>query len=52
MKLILRLVAVLQAVAAYLNATLPSLLTLLKKVPAIMRGDESAKADEQRQAEE
>ena len=52
MKLILKLAAALQAAAARLSSALLSLLTLLKKVPAIMRSDESAKADEQRQAEE
>ena len=47
MKLMLRLAAMLQAVAAYLSATLPSLLALLKKMPAIMRGNEPGKTDEQ-----
>ena len=52
MKLILRLAAVLQAVAAYLTSTLPSLLTLLKKIPTIMRGSEPVKTDEQQKADD
>ena len=44
MRLILKFAAMLQAVAAYLSSTLPSLLTLLNRMTAIMRGNEPAGA--------
>ena len=52
MKLILRLTAALQAIAAYLSATLPSLLTLLKKLPAVLRGGAPDRTGEQTKRDE
>ena len=52
MKLMLRLAAALQAVAAYLSSALTSLLALIKKVPAIVRGNEPIKTEEQQKTEE
>ena len=52
MKLMLRLTAALQAVAAYLSSALPSLRALLKKIPAILRGEKAVRTDEQQKADE
>ena len=52
MKLMLRLTAALQAVAAYLSSALPSLRALFKKIPAILRGEKAVRTDEQQKADE
>ena len=52
MKLMLKLTAALQAVAAYLSSTLPSLLALLKKMAAILRGNDPVKAVERQETDD
>ena len=52
MKLMLKLTAALQAVAAYLSSTLPSLLALLKKMTAILRGNDPVKAVERQETDD
>ena len=52
MKLMLKLTAALQAVAAYLSSTLPSLLALLKKMAAILRGNDPVKTVERQETDD